>query len=95
MRVAFVGNVVHTNDILVVERRGRAPLAVKSIEVGFVIYPLFGQDFDGALLAENGVLREIDRAHPAGPQVLQQFVFAEKKSFVAAVEKFLAMPLRD
>ena len=71
-RLAFVlADFVSSTDVGMVERRGRARLAVETFDELAVLGQLYGQELQGDRPAELGVLGLVHHAHAAPTQLFQ------------------------
>lgn len=97
MRVAFVVDVVGLDDVRMVQRRNRAGLAMKPLQVrrrGVLDAPL-GKHLDGHAAMHQEVFGKVDAAHATGPQVPEQLVFADEKTLVPAFQQLVGLPARQ
>src|SRR5205085_5636489 len=93
MEIIILVDVVSPHDGGMVERRDRARFPVKSLESGRVVRPRRGQDLDRSTAAHELMLAEIDLAHAAGGDKLQDLVLADGKPAPLALQKLLGLEM--
>ena len=77
-------DVVGLDDVRVVQRSDGAGLAVEALQGRRVLGPGDRQDLDGHAPAHVPVLAQVDSAHAARAELLENFVFADRESPPAA-----------
>ena len=95
MHAAFFANVVHANDVGVVQAGRDSGFEVEAVQVTFVGYFFSRQNLDRSKLIGDPVTCQINAAHTAGAKVFQQFELAEKEAFVFAGQKLVRLPFGD
>ena len=68
---------VDSADVRVIQRRERLGLAFEAPQPLVVVGQLLGEDLDGDLALEPGVLRAVDLPHPAGSEGAEDLVERE------------------
>ncbi len=86
---------VGADDVAVVQGGGGAGLAMEAAEVGGVLDAVLGEDLDGHAVLHQGVFGEIDVAHAAGAEQVQQLVLLDEEPLVAALQQILGLPGGD
>ncbi len=90
--IAVVVDVVGPDDVAVVQRGGGLGLAVEAGQIRRVFDAVLGQHLDGHAALHQHVLGQVDAAHPAGAQVVQQLVLAQEEALVAAFQQLVGLP---
>ena len=92
MDVAVVVDVVGPDDIAVIQGGGGLGLAMEAGQIGRVFDAMLGQDLDRPASLHEHVLGQVDAAHAAGAQVVEELVLSEEEAFVPAFEEVVALP---
>src|SRR6185369_7018073 len=80
MSLTISPDLVNSNNVGMVKRGCRASFALESLDLIDVSRKLGGQDFDCDRSIENQVVREINFAHPAGPDQRLDFIVTDPLS---------------
>ena len=92
VRVLVVVDVVHADNVGVIQRGDGFGLASKALKVAVVTEFRLRKHLDCPLVLHHHMFSEIDTAHSTGTQVAEDFVIAEKESFGLPLQNFFALP---
>ena len=78
-----------------IQLRNRFRFPIKAVEIGRLFDESPGQHLDGSSLPHQLVFCEIDTAHPAAADMVENLVFGEKKPLDLAGSQLLTLPASE
>ncbi len=91
----LVSQIVGPDDVRMVERGDGLPLEMEAGQIGRIGHAIFRQHFNGHQSLHEHVFGQIDVAHAAAAQMIEQLVIAEHEAAVSTFEQLVTLPGRQ
>jgi hypothetical protein len=89
MHFAIVVNIVSANNVRVVESGHGLSFFVKAVHKPAILGQVDGEDFQSDSTAQGFVLGQVNNAHAAKTEALEDLVFTDKKSAPPSAQELL------